>query len=176
MNPIFRYTFFLSLDEKTKERVHASRNKLAEILGISLASKRYMPHLTLFYFDRDENDEAVIKQAVRVFENVKAIQLLIKGTTLFTTKTADTIVYTFKNPEIVSRLNTQLHIAYFKRPKSDIPHITIAKDLPKSDPDRYLPLPSLMDHPVECKTLTILKMPLEGSSGVYTNVHAIALK
>lgn len=135
-----------------------------------------MPHLTLFYLDREENDEAVIKQASRVFEEVEAIKLVIKGTTLFTTKNADALVYTFKNPERVSQLNTQLHIAYFKRPKSDTPHITIAKDLSKEDPDIYNQLPSLTDHLVVCTSLTILKMPLDGLDNRYTKVHEITLR
>lgn len=172
MAPIFQYTYFISVDIETDKLARSSRKMLEELLRSPL-KQPYRPHITAFYYERNEDDEAVVRQALPVVEGLKAQTLFIKGVTLFPAPTKDAIVYTFQNPEWVNQLHLQLNIAHGKIKKTGIPHLTIAKGLPKLDPIVCTQLPSLFGHPTLCTSIAIVTQNVKG--GLYMPVHKIIL-
>lgn len=176
MLPICEYSFFLSVDDKTNELMRASRNKVEEICELSFEGRPYLPHISVFSYEREENDNTIIKQALPALTDLSTITLFIKEMMPFKTGPTDTIVYIFQNPERVKQLHSQISIAYLQRPKNKTPHITVAKDLAKSNSSKYDSLPSLAGHEVKCASLSILKKLKDRPNDHYIKVHEISLE
>jgi 2'-5' RNA ligase len=177
MTPIVHYLFVLSLDEKANAEIVSNRRELSKLLGISLAGQRYVPHITLLDFNREENDDTVIKKALQGLEGISNITLEMKGIQLFSTNSKDTVVYTFKNPESVNRLHTQLSLAYLKRPNLRMmPHITIAKEIEKLNPEIVSQLPAFSKHLIKCASFSILKKEVNHPESSYIPVYTMTLK
>lgn len=174
------YLILLRPDEGTVERIKQSRNHIEKITGSSFSEKGFVPHITLLDFERVENDRDVIAIANQVVAEQRKFHLKVQEASRFDHTISETIAAIFRDPMAVVKLHYNLSLAYDKRPKTSfVPHITIAKEIPKTTYNVDLSLSSFIkEWEVECDTLVILRKLLipGGENKSYTNIGEIKLQ
>lgn len=155
------YLFLLSPGSAISEQVIQARNYIRETMEISF-KRGFMPHLSVLDFEKVENDQKIIDIAHHLLDNQKRITLGVQEVSRFDHKVSETLAITFKNPIPVFDIHYQLSLANDTKPKTNfIPHITIAKQIPKTTYNLGLALSSFIKETiVECDKLVILKKPM----------------
>ena len=177
---VHQYFFIISPPDAIKSKVRSLKQKLNRAVGLSNYNLHSVPNISLMSFHTmyPVNDKFV--QAVQeLFARVNAFEVKLDGFEHFVHGTAsDTIYAKLSDSEKITRLYEELHALLGLRVRSYVPHLTIARTVPRANFAKSFSIVKKQDFQEEfiCDHVTILERKLHhGIVGNYQVFKEIKL-
>ena len=180
MDTVHQYFFIISPPDTIKSKVKSLKQKLNRAVGLSNYNLNSVPNISLMSFHTmyPVNDKFI--QAVQeLFSQVNAFEVKLDGFEHFVHGSAsDTIYAKLSDSEKITRLYKELHNLLGLRVRSFVPHLTIARTVPRANFAKSFSIVKKQDFHEEfiCDHVTILERKLHhGIVGNYQVFKEIKL-
>jgi 2'-5' RNA ligase len=153
------YLILISPSPKIKEQVFKLKELLDKKTGISRENLKSIPHISLLLVRQNKScDNLIIETVKRGISGFSDFTISINGAITFEHTYTKDLVLKVNSIETGNIFNSLCSAFKIKKPASFVPHITIARGIPKH---KFEKLDSLKDFDVYgdflCRKITILK-------------------
>jgi 2'-5' RNA ligase len=180
MDTVHQYFFIISPPDAIKSKVRSLKQKLNRAVGLSDYNLNSTPSISLMSFHTmyPVNDKFI--QAVQeLFSQINAFEVKLEGFEHFVHGGAsDTIYAKLSDSEKITKLYKELHALLGLRVRSYVPHLTIARTVPRANFAKSFSIVKKQDFHEEfiCDHVTILERKLHhGIVGSYQVFKEIKL-
>lgn len=180
MDTVHQYFFIISPPDAIKSKVRSLKQKLNRAVGLSNYNLNSVPNISLMSFHTmyPVNDKFI--QAVQeLFSQINAFEVKLNGFEHFVHGSAsDTIYAKLSDSEKITKLYQELHALLGLRVRSFVPHLTIARTVPRANFAKSFSIVKKQDFHEEfvCDHVTILERKLHhGVAGNYQVFKEIKL-
>jgi 2'-5' RNA ligase len=165
MDAVHQYFFVISPSEVIKTKVKLLKHQLHNAVGLSDYNLHSVPHISLMSFHtmRPVN-ERFIQAVQQLFSKNNIFEIKLNGFEHFAHGTSSNTIYAkIQDSEQMSNLYEELNLLLGFRVRSFIPHLTIARSIPRANFDKSFSFVKqyTFDEVFSCNQVTILERKLQ---------------
>ena len=177
---VHQYFFVISTPEPIKNKVISLKQKLNKAVGLSDYNLNSIPHISLMSFHTMQPvNERFIQAVQHLFSQIHSFEVKLNGFEHFVHGAAsDTIYAKLSDSEKIKKLYEELHALLGLKVRQFVPHLTIARTIPRRNFKKSFSIVKKHDFREEfvCDHVTILERKLHhGIVGKYHVLKEIRL-